>query len=88
MSNLGNKRWLVPSGAKVIYGFDVLWSGWECDSNGRVYEHDGERFLVLTNHGTPYRADPQELRDKIEEYRTTIFATEEALRLLAEPAEK
>ncbi len=35
----------------VIFQFDVLWSGWECDSDAWVVETDGGLALVMTNHG-------------------------------------
>lgn len=73
----------IPSGAKTLLTFPVLWEGWECDSEGRVCEFDGVRFLVLTNHGSPYRAEVQELHDKLAEYRNVIAATEKAIELLS-----
>ena len=68
---------------KEIFKFPVLWEGWECDSLGWVVEDDdGSRFIVMTNHGSPYEADPQELRDRIAEYHRVITESERALSLL------
>ena len=68
---------------KVIYTFPVLYEGWEMDENGYIKEtDDGDRYLILTSHGMEYKADPQELRDKIDEYRNAIKMSEHALSLL------
>lgn len=73
------ERPTIPSGAKVIHRFTVLHKAWECDSEGRVCEYEGQRFLVLTSHGSPYRADPKELHEKIAEYQGVIAETVAAL---------
>ena len=71
---------------KKIFEFTVLWEGWECDSVAWVVEKsDGSRRLVMTNHGSPYEADPQELRDRIAEYQRVIAESEMALALIVSP---
>ena len=68
---------------KTIYTFPVLYEGWDMDEEGYVKEtENGDRYLVLTSHGREYKADPQELRDKIDEYRNAIKMSEHALSLL------
>ena len=64
--------------------FSVLHEGWECDYIGYVCKNDrGENVLVLTNHGQPYIANKQELKDKIEEYKKVIKESEDSLSLLS-----
>ena len=51
---------------KTIYTFPVLYEGWDMDEEGYVKEtENGDRYLVLTNHGQEYKADHKELRDKM-----------------------
>lgn len=45
---------------------------------------DGTRYVVLTNHGSPYKAKVKELTDKINEYLTVINQTKQAIELLKE----
>lgn len=73
----------LAAGVKVIYTFDVMYSGWECDDTAWVVEApDGSRGLIMTNHGSSYEATGDTLRAKIAEYQKAIQNTEEALRLL------
>lgn len=66
----------------VIFQFDVLWSGWECDSDAWVVETDGGLALVMTNHGSKYFADTSELKERISSYENTIENTNKALGML------
>ena len=68
---------------KVVMEFPVLWEGWECDSTAWVMERaDGTRYLKMTNHGSEYEAEPEELTDLIAEYEKVLTKTREALALL------
>lgn len=68
---------------EVIYAFDVMFVGWECDPKGWVVkDSDGVKYAVLTNHGTPYIAEPIELRRMISEYEQVIEQTNKALQIL------
>lgn len=69
---------------KIIFTFPVLWCGWECDGTARVMEKDDStRYLQMTNHGAPYVAETQELKSKIEYYKSVIQDSEKALELLS-----
>ena len=70
---------------KEIYSFTVLWKGWECASAAWIIERpDGSRYLVMTDHGSPYMADPNELVERIAEYQDVINQTNKALEILKE----
>lgn len=44
---------------------------------------DGKRYLQMTNHGAPYVAEPEELKSRIEYYKSVIQDSEKALELLS-----
>lgn len=68
---------------KVIYRFKRLWSGWELDTTGEIIEREnGTRAIILTNHGRPYLASEEELRDDLVKYRTALADTQTALDIL------
>ena len=68
---------------KVIDTFNVLHCGWDCDSTGWVMEREnGERYIMLTDHGQKYIASEDELQAKIDEYTKAVDCTIDALRLL------
>jgi len=65
---------------KIIMEFSVLWEGWECDSKGWVKEReDKTRYLVLTDHGSPYEAKPEDLLNRIKSYEEVIELSKKAL---------
>ena len=67
-------------GAKIVMTFPVLYSGWECDGEATIIQtKKGEHKLIMTSHGQPYEAKPQELMDKINEYRKAIVESQKAL---------
>lgn len=67
---------------KKIMEFDVLHLAWECDSKGWIVEnYSSGRYIVLTNHGSPYIAPQEELIKLIESYQSVINKTKEALAL-------
>ena len=76
---------VVPDSAKLLHEFVVLRRGWEMDNGAWVYEDGGKRFLVLTSHGTPYRAKTDELRELLTEHRQAVAGIERADYLLSEP---
>ena len=61
--------------AKISYEFPVLYHQWECDGFGFVIEHDGDKSLVLSNHGSPFVADASHLEDRLAYYRNVTAAT-------------
>lgn len=68
---------------QIVFRFPVLWEGWACDSTGWIIEReDGSRYLRLTNHGSPYEANPEELLERIAEYEKVINLTRKALDIL------
>jgi hypothetical protein len=61
---------------KVI---DVLWAGWECDSEAWLIK-DGDTYKVATtDHGSHYFADKDFLLEKIAEYEKALRETKEFL---------
>jgi hypothetical protein len=52
------------------------------DCRGFVVEKDGERNVVLTEHGKPYISSVKVLNDKISEYKSVIQQTERCIFLL------
>lgn len=70
---------------KCLLVFTVLHEGWEMDNEGRVLEHEGERFIVLTSHGREYKATTREVEEKAAQYRNVLAQTEAALALLNPP---
>lgn len=67
----------------VIFRFSLAYVGWECDSDGEVVEDkNGKRYLILTNHASPYIGVKEELLAKINEYEHLIKETKKAIELL------
>lgn len=67
----------------TVYTFDVLWRGWEMDNIGYIaQDEDGNKYPVLTSHGSKYIADKSELLDKISEYADAMNQTNKALKML------
>lgn len=65
-----------------IMTFPVMYSGWECDSSAWVVDADGEKKIVMTNHGTPYFSTVAELEGLISGYQQTINETQEAIEMV------
>jgi hypothetical protein len=59
---------------KTIDFFDMYHLGWECDTKGFLVEKDGKQVVVLTNHGTPYFADVEVLKNKAKELAAAVKA--------------
>ena len=71
------------SSLKTIYEFDIYYCGWECDSRGWIKEDkEGNRYVVMTDHGGECIAKPEDLRGLIKSYEKAIEGTEKALELL------
>lgn len=69
---------------KIIFTFPVLWHEWECDGTAWVMEkEDGTRYLIMTNHGGEYIAEPSELTSRIYYYESVIKDSKKALELLS-----
>lgn len=74
---------VIPAKYTKLFEFEMLYSGWESDGKGWVCEEpDGKRFLLLTNHGTPYVAPLSELTEKLEEYKRASEETQKAINML------
>jgi len=67
---------------KTIFKFPVLHLGWEADGWGYVIDRDGEREVILSNHGKFYTASIKELEQKLAEYKKVEFETKKAITLL------
>ena len=66
---------LIPQSpyTKTLFEFPVMYSGWECDGKGWVKERkDGKRVIVLTNHGSEYEANQQEVTDLMATYQNAL----------------
>lgn len=63
----------------VIFEFPVLHQGWDMDGKGWVVERDKKRFIVLTNHGSPYIANKKELEMQMKKYSDISEKTKKAL---------
>lgn len=69
---------------RKLFAFAVLHTGWELDATAWVAELDnGQRVLVMSNHGNEYIAQPQELLEKIAEYENCIADSKRALDMLS-----
>lgn len=64
---------------KVI---DVFWSGWECDDKAWLVNDDGQKRIVVSDHGHKYFTDKSFLEQKIKEYQSAIEETNEVLNQL------
>ena len=67
---------------KTIFKFPVLHLGWEADGWGYVIERNGNREVILSDHGKFYVSSVKELQQKISEYTKVKFDTEKAITLL------
>ena len=69
----------------ILKKFPIMYSGWECDADGWIAENcnNGERVIIMTNHGRKYIADVSELHAHIAEYREAINDTNAALAMLS-----
>jgi hypothetical protein len=68
---------------KILLQFTVLWAGWECDSAAWIMERPNKtRYLLMTNHGSKYEAEIDQLHERIAEYEDVIAQTRKAITLI------
>lgn len=54
---------------EILHEFPVLHNGWECDDKGYlVILNHNITGLVMTNHGSPYFVEKEEVMEKLAEY--------------------
>jgi len=72
---------------KVIHSFQVAWVGWESDNDVKICERkDGSRYVMMTNHDSPYEAKPEELEEILKTYAETMQDIAKGLGLIKEKA--
>jgi hypothetical protein len=69
---------------KKLKVFNVYHLGWESDSKGFVVTDGYQKHFVLTNHGDPYLAKPQEIRNLMKNYLQTVDEMQHALGIVNE----
>jgi hypothetical protein len=52
---------------------DVYWSGWDCDNHAWLVNDNGQKKVVVSNHGKKYFTDKTFLEEKIKEYEKEIL---------------
>jgi len=67
---------------EIVKEFDVLHHGWEGDGTGWIVKVAEKNILILTNHGSAYEADPNEIRELLVSYQVVIDETKAAYTLL------
>ena len=69
---------------RVLFEFEVLWCGWDCDSDAWVMEREnGERYIKTTNHGDDCLFSKEEVEERINHYQDTIANSLKALEMVA-----
>jgi len=80
----GTREWLKEQfpgeGALVVATFDIAWSGWECDWKGALVTHGGIPELVIVDGTSMVGILPDELQQRVRDYRRMADETEAALR--------
>lgn len=76
MVSVGEKQYIA------CFVFDVMHSGWECDATGWIVEDNGEKKLVLSNHGETYFAKKEELSQVMNGYKEVLEETQKAFDML------
>lgn len=66
----------------VVYYFEVLYSGWDCDGMAWIIDMQGTKKLIMTNHGSMYEAQLSELQELLKYYAQTLKDTQKAVDLL------
>lgn len=64
----------------IVATFDIAWSGWECDWKGALVTHGGVPELVIVNGTSMTGNIPEELEQRVREYRRMADETEAVLR--------
>lgn len=68
----------------IIHKFKTLYHGWECDPYGYIGRHNESQEIhaILTTHGSPYKADLEDLYYLVESYEHAIADTNAAINSL------
>jgi hypothetical protein len=70
----------------IISKFPILHHEWEMDGYGYIVESsyylESSRDLILTDHGVPYKANKEDLSERLSKYKDVIQKTERAMFLL------
>ena len=67
---------------KIVAKFKILHHEWEMDGYGYIIDNQGEKQLVISDHGAIRIADKEHLNELIKNYKEIIQETERALFLL------
>jgi hypothetical protein len=74
------QKFLKEKDLILVSTFQVYYSGWECDHIWYLCRNSGgKKVVVATNHGVPYIAQRQVVKQKCEEYRKALQETEAIL---------
>ena len=65
---------------EILATFDVAWSGWECDWKGALVSANGVPELVIVDGTSMTGSIPDDLEQRVREYRRLADETEAALR--------
>lgn len=67
---------------KIVAKFKILHHEWEMDGYGYIIYDQGEKQLVISDHGTIRIVDKEHLNELIKNYKEVIQETEKALSLI------
>jgi len=67
---------------KIVAKFKILHHEWEMDGYGYIIDNQGEKQLVISDHGAIRIVDKEHLNELIKNYKEIIQETERALFLL------
>ena len=73
---------------EIIKEFNVMWLGWECDTDCAIVKIGNEHKIVGTNHGGIQEFGVEFLKDKIAEYEEIALETKNAIQFFNEVKEK
>ena len=69
---------------RVLFEFEVLWCGRDCDSDALVMEREnGERYIKTTNYGSTCLLSKEEVEELVDYYQDTIANSLKALEMVA-----
>ena len=67
---------------KIVAKFKILHHEWEMDGYGYIIDNQGEKQLVISDHGAIRIVDKEHLNELIKNYKEIIQETERAMFLL------
>jgi hypothetical protein len=67
---------------KIVAKFKILHHEWEMDGYGYIIDDQGEKQLVISDHGVIRIVDKEHLNELIKNYKEIIQETEKALSLI------